>query len=205
MVLEPNKMQKLKEEDINMDYFVFNYLNIDLDNVSLILKKIFDNRKYVIRQDLLYVDLPEKPMSGGRHFPRAVFFIPKDCKDKTIMISNYSDGWITLGNIISNESNTFNYNFRLSKDENLINSLTYWNNGQNQRVVYTMKDPQWIFYEQGIPLWFEDINNYQKRYIKNRLNYEILISYCEKMGIEILNEDFFKSDKEAVYIEQISW
>lgn len=198
-------MQKLKEEDISMDYFVFNYLSIDLDKVSLILKKIFDKRKYAIRQDLLYVDMPEKPILGGRHFPRAVFFVPKNSEGKTIMISNYSDGWITLGNIISNESKTSNYNFKLSKDENLINSLIYWDNGQNKRVVYTMKDSQWVFYEQGIPLWFEDTNNYNKRLIKNRLNYEILVSYCEKMDLKILSEDFFKSDKEAVYIEQISW
>ena len=188
-----------------MNYFIFNYLTIGLDDIFLILKKLFDEKKYVIKQDILYIDFAKKPILGGRHFPKAVFFIPKNCKDKTIMISNYNDGWVTLGNIISNESATSNYNFRLSKDENLINSFSYWEKEKTQRVVYTMKDPQWIFYEQGIPLWFEDTKNYQKRYIKDRLNYEILISYCRKINIDILNENFLKSDKNAIYIEQISW
>lgn len=121
------------------------------------------------------------------------------------MISNCSDGWVTLGNKISNESSTFHYNFQLSKDENLINSFSLWENGANQRTVYTMKDPKWTFFEKGIPLWFENTDNYKKRLIKDRLNHEILVSYCNLLGIDIFNNDFFQSDKDAIYLERIKW
>lgn len=188
-----------------MKYLVFNYLNIDLDNIFLILSKSFDKRKYVINQDFFNTDFLKNSTSNDMGFPKAIFFSPKNCQDKTIMISNYKDGWVTLGNFISNEYGAFNYNFRLSQDDSLINSFNYWEKGKELRVVYTMKDTKWVFYEQGNPLWFEDTNNYKKRFIKDRLNFNILTLYCKKIGIDILNNDFFKSDKEAVYIKQMNW
>jgi len=193
---------------MELKQFVFSYLDLGLDALYQVLNKQYANEnKYILKRDSFYIDQPIKQNIGGKHFPKAVFFIPKCCQDKTIMISNYSDGWITLGNKISNESSSFHYNFRLSKgeNENLINSFTFWNNGKNQRVVYTIKDPKWLFYEQGNPLWFENVENYKKRLIRDRLNFEILVSYCEKIGIYILNKNFFASEDNAIYLEQINW
>lgn len=186
----------------------FSYLELEMDTLYLVLDGLYANeKKYILKKGPFKMSLPIRQATGGRYFPKVVFFIPKCCKNKTIMISNYADGWMTLGNKISNESSTFHYNFRLSKNvnENFINSLMYWNSGKNQRVIYTMKDPKWMFYEQGDTLWFEELENYQKRLIKDRLNFEILVSYCKKLGINILDNDFFNSEENAIYLEQISW
>ncbi len=53
-----------------------------------------------------------------------------------------------------------------------------------------MKDPLWVFHEQGEPCFFEEVGNYKKRRIKDRLNKETLISYCDKLGIKVAEPDF---------------
>lgn len=72
--------------------------------------------------------------------------------------------------------------------------------GEDKRVVYAMKDPRWIFYQEGNPLPFENLDYYQNRYIKNRLNQAILLEYLEKLGFCILENDFWRSEK-ALFVE----
>ncbi|MDR0611328.1 MAG: hypothetical protein LBG58_14560 [Planctomycetaceae bacterium] len=61
------------------------------------------------------------------------------------------------------------------------------------RAVYLQIDDndKWIFGESGDPLPFEDTAIYKKRRIKERFTEELLISYCEKLGIRLLDEDFY--------------
>lgn len=37
-----------------------------------------------------------------------------------------------------------------------------------------------------------------------RMNREILISYCEKLGYDIENDDFWKND-DVLYFERFTW
>ncbi|MDR1290177.1 MAG: hypothetical protein LBK06_03150 [Planctomycetaceae bacterium] len=61
------------------------------------------------------------------------------------------------------------------------------------RAIYLQvdDDDKWIFGESGNPLPFENTTIYKKRRIKERFTEELLISYCEKLGIRLLDEDFY--------------
>jgi hypothetical protein len=190
-------------------YFTYSFLEIDLQLVhSTLLDQFEDNEKYKLSLNPFRFDLYEnKPFSGGKHYPKAVFYNPVCCKEKTIMVSNYSDGWDTLNNLICSKTNSSCYSFKLSNKNipNALNSFTYRESDSYKRIVSVMKDPKWIFYETGNALWFEDPENYKQKMIKNRLNREILISYSIKLGINLNDDSFGISDEQAIFIERLTW
>ena len=67
-----------------------------------------------------------------------------------------------------------------------------------------MKDPKWKFYCEGEIQPFEVKEFYERKIIKQRLNKEILISYCVKLGIDIREDSFWKS-QQSLFVERISW
>ena len=67
-----------------------------------------------------------------------------------------------------------------------------------------MKDPKWKFYCQGEVQPFEDEKLYQVRTIKQKLNKDILIAYCVKLGFDIRDDDFWES-KQSILLERLSW
>ena len=52
-----------------------------------------------------------------------------------------------------------------------------------------IKEDRWTFIQQGHPLPFENIDYYNKRRMKDRINFEIIKEYLLKLGI-----DFYKID-----------
>ncbi len=122
------------------------------------------------------------------------------------MVTNYNDGWQTLTNYIADKLKSDAFRFHMTLDLNIsdaMNSFTHWANGSKVRVVYAMKDPKWIFYEKGDPLWFENRDFYKRKMIKDRLNYNILMSYCEKLNLNITEKSFWKCNN-AILLEKIS-
>ena len=84
-----------------------------------------------------------------------------------------------------------------------MNSFQFTQKGIDVRTVYAMKDDsKWIFYENGIIQWFEDESYYKRRFIKNRLNKDILLSYCAKLGFAITEAHFWESE-DAILFERI--
>ena len=71
------------------------------------------------------------------------------------------------------------------------------------RTVYAIKEFKWVFYEHGLPAYFEDLNNYKARRIKDRLNSRIIINYLEKQGINLLDVDI--DIKKSISYIQTSW
>ena len=134
---------------------------------------------------------------------RAAFF--PVTKDTTIMFSNIQDGWFTLFCSIANAIDIKACYMRIMDDrkiENPSNYLYYINNSVT-RVVYTLKDTKWVFYEQGAPLSFENIEYYKAKIKKERLNKNIMTEYCEKMGISINNKIEF--DPEGAFSYELYW
>jgi len=132
----------------------------------------------------------------------ALFYNPSICKDKTIMISNLTDGWFTLCNVISHNLECSYYLFtiddRVSSEPS--NSFRYVNKDV-ERVVYSMKDGKWIFYSEGVPLFFEDEKNYKKRIIKERLTKQILIEYCNLLGLRVDENGFWFPVTESLMVK----
>ena len=67
-----------------------------------------------------------------------------------------------------------------------------------------MRDPKWTFYCQGEALPFEDGRQYQRRIIKQRLNKDVLISYCAWLGYDIAGDLFWKCSQ-SILLERIVW
>lgn len=67
-----------------------------------------------------------------------------------------------------------------------------------------MRDPKWTFYCQGEALPFEDRRQYQRRIIKQRLNKNVLIRYCARLGYDIAGDLFWKCSQ-SILLERIVW
>ncbi len=87
------------------------------------------------------------------------------------MVSNYSDGWMTLLNYLSSQLNIESYKFCISNltDNEPFNSFCYRKNDKDVRTIYAMKDKKWVFCEGGELQPFEDDNNYKKRINKTKV------------------------------------
>jgi hypothetical protein len=185
------------------EHIVFSVFDTDnLEEIRLLLEKT--QRKLYYRELDIENDIIVK--GGGAHFPKAVFFKSKTA-NMIVQYSNYQDGWATLSNSISYELNKPFYKFEFSNPAapDKKYSLERRENGKISRVIYAMQDPKWIFYEQGNRLSFEDINNYEKKRIPERLNKKIIIEYCLRLGLDITDDDFWKSSELALFYEYTSW
>ena len=171
---------------------------------SFLREKKQDN--YHLFYDKLNIEKDIIVKRGGAHFPKAVFFKP-ELIDVIVQYTNYEDGLHTLCCHISDNLNEPFYHFSFSNANHLDKkfSLEKYANGEILRVVYAMQDPKWKFYEQGDILSFEDITNYKKKRIPERLNKEIIIEYCARLGFEITSNKFWESAESALFYECVSW
>ena len=187
-------------------YFTFSCFQCSLEDIVKTLSADFlenGSRKLSFRPFVF--DLYDNcPLKGGVHFEKAYFFAPATNRNISVMYSNYSDGWNTLVRCLSSKIQCDCYNFQITNidSSDSMNSFQFIQNGIDVRTVYAMKDPKWIFYENGIVQWFEDESYYKRRLIKNRVNKDILLSYCTKLGFAITEAKFWES-KDAILFERI--
>ncbi|MCR5395036.1 MAG: hypothetical protein K6E86_06565 [Bacteroidales bacterium] len=72
-----------------------------------------------------------------------------------------------------------------------------------ERVVYALREDRWIFYEEGEPLPFENLDYYKRRMIKERIGNDVIIEYLSKLGV-----NFFDIDSEVsqcMTLERTAW
>ncbi len=187
-------------------YFTFSCFQCPLEDIVKTLSSdLLENGKRKLSFKPFMFDLYDNsPLKGGAHFEKAYFFVPATNRNICVMYSNYSDGWNTLARCLSAKLQCDCYNFQITNidSSDSMNSFQFTQNGIDVRTVYTMKDFTWIFYENGIIQWFEDESYYKRKFIKNRLNKNILLSYCAKLGFVITEAKFWES-KDAVLFERI--
>lgn len=68
-------------------------------------------------------------------------------------------------------------------------AFLYVNSDGEERVVMALKEDRWTFFQQGEPLPFENLDYYNNRRIKDKINFEIIKEYLLKLEI-----DFYKMD-----------
>lgn len=189
-------------------YFTFTYLDTPLEQVKkYILERWRGDDKYRITYTPFQFDLYDSsPPKGGAHLEKFYFFTPKSCESKCIMFSNYPDGLSSLIYQITHFLKTRAYCFQISASDvpDAINAFSCIENGKELRTVYAMKDPKWKFYSQGEIQPFEDTELYLQKMIKRRLDKDILVSYCVKLGIDIRDDHFWES-VQSILIERLSW
>jgi len=177
-------------------------------NIEKIQSFLLENKQnnYNLFFEELNIEKDIIPKQGGAHFPKVVFFNPKQT-DIVVQYSNYYDGLVTLSNYLSDNLKMPFYRFELSNPEELDKKFSFakYDGYEILRVMYAMQDPKWVFFEQGEVLPFENTANYEEKWIKDRLNKEIIIEYCSRLGFDITNNNFWESAKPALFYECISW
>ena len=68
---------------------------------------------------------------------------------------------------------------------------TDWCDQFPRRYITAHHESRWEFVEQGEPLPFEEVEQYQARRIKDRLTPEMVERYCSHFGIDLFNPDFY--------------
>mgnify|MGYP001053935981 CR=1 FL=1 len=188
-------------------YFTFACFQSSFDDIVRAIEngRGVENGKYKLTLRPFDFDLYEnEPSSGGVHLAKSYFFKPKTNDGICVMFSNYADGWLTLANVLSIKLQCGVYLFRMTAPNVLnyaMNGFYYINSGRQIRTVYAMQDHRWVFYEDAEIQWFEDESHYKMRMIKMRMNKEILVSYCERLGFDISNPLFWGSTRSILYEE----
>jgi hypothetical protein len=91
----------------------------------------------------------------------------------------------------------------LPKFPNPMNFMNVINNFETTRIVRTMRDPGWDFFEKGKPLPFENTDYYRRPRIRDRVTPQILEEYVSKLGIGSFDEQvWINPNAEAIYLFQ---
>lgn len=70
------------------------------------------------------------------------------------------------------------------------------------RSVAVVNDDRWEFIATGTPQDFEEPEAYTARRIRDRFTSEMLERYCQALGIDVFNPDFYGPD--AVLVEDLA-
>jgi hypothetical protein len=191
---------------------IFNYLNLHYISLSFIKGKLHDvekelggvasetlsknwqKKEYILNEN---VDLTS--FVSASYFERVQFILwqPKSIDvDMVAFVTNMPDGWPTLLNFYLTHYDREIFRIRLSDEieEYPANQIEY-KTRHEKRIVQALRDSdKWKFYEEGTVLPFEDVNNYKKRKIADRLNADIIDDYLKQNGIDISNSSFWVSN-----------
>lgn len=124
---------------------------------------------------------------------RFILFEPICNIGTTICYTNLSNGW---GEVFDGRASSLGfkaYHCRICDEQYAAYHFDCFD-GTKKRYVLCYQDPQWVFYEEGEPLEFEDVELYKSRLKKNRLNREIILKYLKRLGWDIMNENFWSTE-----------
>ncbi|MDR2546826.1 MAG: hypothetical protein LBC96_04850 [Lachnospiraceae bacterium] len=178
----------------NLDAVLFSYFWLDIKVVRGFLEQRTQKDNAVISDNVDINPLLSLYYAYNPNPKRAIFFSVAD--NATIMFPNLQDGWNTLFHVIANGLFAKACNMTIMDNSKFTDSSNYliYSDDSQKRVVYTLKEDRWVFFEQGAPLPFEDTAYYNARQKRERLSKEIMLEYCEsleiaKNGIITLNAD----------------
>ncbi len=190
--------------------FNFSVFECDFDNFT---KAIYNCKWYeqgllqnniLIRIQPLNLDEYINPPHGA-HYEEYSWWTTSNYKDKIFFASNHRDGMSSLCKYVSRELGCKLYRFRISKGEEAYYGCTfsYCNKGKDERSILAYVEDRWVFWQEGELLPFENPAYYSSRFIKKRLNYDILVEYLGKMGINLFDID--SNVENCMTFERIKW
>lgn len=186
---------------------LFSFIRADYKDVADTIYNLKKDRFLTIRHDArLSIDLTPDPNCSK--YSKMVLWSPTD--GQTVMSGSQSDGFLTIGYILSRRFGYDIVRICLTTDlDNRINDEEIYQcryfhylgkSDSDERLVRVMQDPRWVFFEMGEPLPFEQTEKYTERIKKKRLTNDMILDYAEAMGYDVRNPDFWKSDN-AIYLE----
>ena len=116
---------------------------------------------------------------------RFILYVPKSNPHTTIMYANIMDGYVNLIKYVAKKCGMEYYNVSIYDGTSQMMEAYHFHyySSTKCRHILCYQDPQWVFYEDGEPLEFEDEELYKSRLKKNRLNKKII---CFHMKIIII-------------------
>ena len=170
----------MRIEIANMDVILFSFFWTDIHAVK---KYLAQNKEAVFSDDTDITPILDLQYAYNANPLKAIFYpIKNDC---TIMFPNLQDGWLTLYKNIAKGLNSKSCYMMIMDDKKFAYPANFFRHYENglERVVYTLKENKWVFYEQGEPLPFENTDYYVARIKRERLNKPIMSEYCEHLKI----------------------
>jgi hypothetical protein len=134
----------------------------------------------------------------------AIIYEPSNKPNGTVFLSNLSDGWFTLINLLAHRLNVTVYRISLSSlnlkyPKNLFEII---HGPDSKRTIMILKDGRrWQFFEEGERQNFEDSKIYNSKRIKDRLPPETIIDYLWKNEWNLLDDGFWVASRIAVFYE----
>lgn len=122
----------------------------------------------------------------------------------TAFMCRLQDGWDSLAHCVSKSLGCKCVRIFASKDlrDSSANMFFVIENGKMSRCVYVLKDGGWKFYQEGSPLSFEDTSKYSLQK-KERLTFDMVISYLRALGWLVDQTDFWKSNGPGFLFREI--
>ena len=122
-----------------------------------------------------------------------ILYAPKSNPHTTIMYANIIDGYDKLINFVAKKCEMDYYKISIYDGTSQMMEAYHFHfySSTKCRHILCYKDPQWVFYEEGNPLDFENVELYKLRLKKKRLNKEIILQYLNCLGWNMLNENFW--------------
>lgn len=135
---------------------------------------------------------------------RVIVFEPSSAPGTSVMLTNQSDGWMTLCNVLSMQLPGEHVQFRSAVNTEFpVNDFELFSDAETLRYVRAFRDdPKWEFYAMGERQWFEDETHYRKPRIADRLTRSILVEYLRKLGWDVETSTFWSTQRSALYIQE---
>ncbi len=172
----------------NFVFSVFKYNKIE--DIKSLIKELFDEKiishKAILNEGEFNINDYIDSFSGNPYYDMFSLWKTSNYPDYVFFTSNSGDGRFTLCNFIHQRLKCEYIQCTL-RDGNKIIAPAYFfhyaNEKMEERDVLAYKDPQWVFYEKGTQLPFEESDFYKRKKISQRLNGSIIINYLQKYGI----------------------
>ena len=189
------------------DYFKISIIQDNIDNVAENLNTLLSDIS-LAKKDITDVDFKKicsvKTLPYHSNKIRFIIFEPSTNPGVTVFFPNLVDGWYSAVYNYTrlNNKSAFQVGFTIDDTKQYpayFFQFFFMDKRQiKERTIYAIKEDKWVFFAGGKPLAIENTDNYLKKRIKDRINNEIIIGYLKKAGYDLTDDNFFKSNRNAI-------
>ena len=128
-------------------------------------------------------------------------WVPKVKQSGCVFMPNHMAGWSSITHILATKYSHQCEKIRVSTQNGEYPICEFIHvKCATERIVRSMKDdPRWEFLDRGPALEFEELENYERRYVKHRFHESLLVKYLYKLGWDLKSDSFWKTT-EPYYI-----
>ena len=115
-------------------------------------------------------------------------------KNKSSLViykDNLIDGGWTYINKIAKTFNVRTLYIRIKDDVPYPAYYLAYFDKNSERIIYNIKENRWKFYQHGPVAFFEENDKYQEKKISDKFNMKKILTFCERLGINVLEDNFF--------------